>query len=86
MQLSGIGEYLLKYRKTIAREEDKRSQIVEVIKNATRVSLEEKAISIKKGVLSIDAHTVVKNEIFMHKQKILSDLKNIDDCAIFDIR
>lgn len=85
MQLSSIKEYLEKYQKKLSHEDDKRSLLIAIIRDETGIHLDEKTMTIAKGILTIKTPPVLKNELFMHKSQILRKIKESGRGDIFDI-
>ncbi|KKU79392.1 MAG: hypothetical protein UY04_C0010G0009 [Parcubacteria group bacterium GW2011_GWA2_47_7] len=86
MQLSSIKEYLEKYANKLTHEDEKRSSLLFIIKDQTGVNLNEKDISVVKNVIIVKASTIVKNELFLHKETILKKINESGRTDIFDIR
>lgn len=85
MQLFSIKEYLEKYQKKLSHEDDKRSVLLNIIDSETGIQLNDKTITIVKGVITIKASAVVKNELFLHKAQILKKISESGRSDIFDI-
>lgn len=74
MQLSDIKQFLDVYRKKLDSEDEKKKRIVDIILKEINISIDPKNISIKNGVLEINTNTVIKNELYLHREKILSHI------------
>ena len=85
MELSGIENFLEAYRKRLFKAEDARQAIIQLIKKVSGVELAEKEIEIKKGTIVLHANTVIKNQIFLYKEKILDEFKKSGVADIYDI-
>jgi hypothetical protein len=85
MQLSSIKEFLEVYRTRLLKEDDKRLEVTEIIKKITGVTVPLSDMKIARGVVVIKTNPIVKNEIFLYKEKILEELKSKNRNDIFDI-
>lgn len=85
MQLSSIREYLEKYQKKLSHEDEKRSLLISIIHDETGIQLDEKTMTITKGILTIKTSPVLKNELFLHKTQILQKIRENGRGDIFDI-
>ena len=85
MQLSNIQQFLEVYRKRLFKAEDERNTIINSIKNISGVTLLESQIIIKKGILSIHADSITRNQLFLYKTKIIEELKKGEGIKIFNI-
>lgn len=85
MQLSSIKQFLEVYRKNIDTEDEKRKKILRILKEEAGVLIDEKSLVIKKGVVQIKASAVFKNEIFLHKEKIIHRLRDSKELSVYDI-
>ena len=85
MQLSNIKEFLEVYRKKLSHEDDKRSSLIQIIKEVSGVTINEKDMTVARGVITINAGHIVKNEIFFYKEKIITQIKESGRTDIFDI-
>lgn len=86
MQLSNIKEFLEVYRKKLSHEDDKRTSLIQIIKETSGVTINEKDMTVARGVISIKAGHVVKNEIFLYKEKIIAQIHASGRTDIFDIK
>ena len=71
MELNNIQQFLEKYRKRLFGEEEKRHAVLAAIKEGSRVVLSEKELAFKNGTIHLHTDPVIKNEIFLHKERIL---------------
>lgn len=85
MQLFSIKEYLEKYKKKLSHEDDKRDSLLNIINGETGILLDEKTMTIVKGVITIKASAVVKNELFLHKAQIIKQIRESGRGDIIDI-
>ena len=86
MQLSNIAQFLEKYKKKLELEEDKRGVLSKIILEETGVMVDEKVLTITRGVIIIKSSHVMKNEIFLHKTQILKKIKEAGQTNIHDIQ
>jgi hypothetical protein len=90
MQLSNIKQFLDVYRKSLDSEDEKKEHIQRIIQEETQIIVNTKMIILKKGVLEIKANTIIKNELFFYKEKIISRFKKEAEkntlLSIHDIR
>lgn len=82
MQLSNIAQFLEIYKKKLSSEDDKRAVILKIISEEIHISIDEKTLSIEKGLIKIKSSPALKNEIFLHKNNII---KKIHECGRTDI-
>jgi hypothetical protein len=85
MQLSSIKKFLDVYRKNIDTEDAKRSAILRILKEEIGVDISEKSLTITKGVLKIKTNAVIRNEIFLRKEKLLGRFKKNNELGVYDI-
>lgn len=76
MQLSNIKQFLEVYKKSLNSEDEKRLAVRNIIKEETTIDIEEKFFVFKKGVVELKTNQIVKNEIFLHKEKIVQRFKD----------
>ena len=74
MQFNGIGQFLEKYRKYFSDNEEERKIICAIIARTANVHLSEDEFIVLRGELLIKGDSVLKNELFIHKEQILSEL------------
>lgn len=72
-----IGDLLLKSKNKILSEELRIKIIIDVITEITKTTIEKKDIKIKNGTIILNNKPIVRNEIFLKKEKILVELKNL---------
>lgn len=85
MELSGIQHFLEAYRKRLNLAQDDREEILAVITRVSGVTLTAGDITINKGVLSVKADSVTRNQLFMYKTKLLEEFKK-NSQSVFDIK
>lgn len=86
MELSNIAQFLEIYKKKLSLEGDKREELIRVIFDSTGIKVEESQMTITKGVIQIKMTPIVKNELFLHKAKILEKIKASGRTDIHDIQ
>ena len=62
-----------------------KQKVADVIKKISGVDIDQTKIRFENGILRLDINPVLKNEIFMHKNKILNEFK-LNTLSIKDIR
>lgn len=85
MSFERIENFLLEYRQRLFEHEDKRAVCMRIIKDISGISISEKELLIRRGVLSIKGHTVIQNELFLYKEKILEEFAR-NKLPVTDIR
>ena len=85
MELSGIQKFLEGYRKRLNLADDDRAETVAVIARVSGVTLAVGDITINKGVLSVRADSVTRNQLFLYKTKLLEEFKKMSK-PIFDMK
>ncbi|MEK9185844.1 MAG: hypothetical protein AAB863_03650 [Patescibacteria group bacterium] len=74
-----IKSYFQKFLKIQAADLETKENISAVIKKIAGVQIEHKNISLQDGLLRINASPAQRQQIFLYKSKILSELTNIRD-------
>jgi hypothetical protein len=77
MDYNHITNFLDKFKKLLSHSEAVYKIITEIISKHITIVMEEKSIKIKGSIIFVDGTPSLKNEILIHKQGILSDLKNL---------
>ncbi len=80
-----IISFLDKFKKILGDSGLQKDSVISVLKEELGVDLEKDKITISKNIASISASPILKNEILMRKQKILTKLKDLN-INILDIR
>lgn len=71
-----VDALLERYRKMFSDRASERTRIVEIIHARTGVTIDPKDMTIKKGVLQLSIKSsIMRNELFLRKEKILLGLK-----------
>ncbi len=71
-----ISNFLEKFLKLGQNNSLRRMAVLEVIKEITGIELKKEDIEIKGEQIKIKSNPVIRNEIFMHKEKIENSLKS----------
>ena len=74
-----ISQLFQKFIKMRAADSETKEYISAVIKNIAGVQIENKDISLQDGTLRLTCSPALRQQIFMHKQKILSALTQVKD-------
>ena len=74
MDYNHISGFLDKFKKIFSEKDDLRNAIVLVISKNLSFQLKTENIKIKDNLVKINGSPILRNEIFMHKEKILKDL------------
>ena len=77
MDYAHITEFLSKFKKFLSDDEKVKKQIANVIQKHISVEIDPKIIKLQKTTISISGSPILRNEIFIHEQGILSDIKEI---------
>lgn len=85
MEVIHVKDLLLKYKKLLFRDEDRRRIICEIIKKVSGIKITPVELNIQKGELFITGSSVIKNELFLHKENILKELHKKELSDIIDI-
>ena len=80
-----IGKYLEKFKIMSQSRDFLRNSVSESIKETCNIEIDPKKIVVKDGIARISEKSIVKNEIFMKKAKILENLNKKTDGRIIDI-
>lgn len=87
MDYSHIKNFLEKFKKIIFLGDEINKKIIEIIKKNTSFNLELDMIKIKGDIIYIKSSPMLRSEILIHKESILSELsKTITDRKFRDIR
>lgn len=85
MDTSHIRGFLERYRKIVFQNEEKYDIICEVVGKILGSTITKDAVTIKNGELYITANSVLKSELFLHKTKLLDELRKKGLAGISDI-
>jgi len=87
MDYNQISSFLDKFKKILFQKEEILVFISETIFKYTKFKIDPSKIKIKNTYIYIENSPIIKNEIFIYKNKILSDLKSeIKDFNFTDIK
>jgi hypothetical protein len=85
--MNNLGGLFDKFKHIFSDAKFQKGAVISTINNIAKINLEEKDIEIKDYKIVVKGSPALKSTIFMHKQKILAELKNIlDTKAPNDIR
>ena len=85
MQLSSIKQFLDVYRKSLDTEDSKKEKIQQIFKDELGIFIDKKSLIIKKGILHTNVNTIMRNEIFLRKEKIILRLKEDKQLGVYDV-
>ncbi len=74
-----IGEYLNKFKKISENRDFLRKAVSEAVKNICGIDIDPEDIDVRDGIARIRSKPIIKNEIFLKKNKIMDFLKNKTD-------
>ena len=74
-----IKDLLLKFHNVLLGEEIKKETIRDILSKAINYEIKREDIKIKKGVIYLNIKPIYKNEIFLKKDEIFTELKNLLD-------
>jgi hypothetical protein len=86
--MNPISQFLEKFKKILQTGTQVKEFFVRVLKGELNYDADTKNITIKDGVLYFNDKPIVKNEVFMKKEKILTELNQLlpKGKKIIDIR
>jgi hypothetical protein len=73
--MKNIGGFFDKFNNKITRQVQNLDFIVQVIKKHTGISVEMGDLQISQGILRVKGTSLMRNEIFIKKTRILKDLE-----------
>ena len=86
MSFQDIHDLLSRYRKYLSDSDEQQGKISAIITHISGVTLSEDELRVSKGELHIIGSSVLKNEVFLHKEHILSALHESGLTNIVEIR
>ena len=87
MDYNHIANFLEKFKKIIFQGDEINKKIIEIITKHTSFPIELNMIKIKGDIIHIKGSSMLRSEILIHKESILSELsKTITDRNFRDIR
>ena len=72
-----IKDLLLRFGNILLKEESKKELIRETISKAINYNIKSEDIKIKKGVIYLNIKPIYKNEIYLKKDEIFQELKEL---------
>lgn len=84
--MKNLSSFLEKFKSFLLSDKNQKNAISNVIFNIVGVILDHKNIDIKNNKIYIKTSPIIKNQIFMSKTKILSELKTINPTVFLDIQ
>mgnify|MGYP003430101275 FL=1 len=85
MDYSRITDLLGKFSEIINKSDIKKDVVISVLAQFTKKVFKKEDFKIDKDILVLNVSPLVKNEIFIHKEKILNEFK-INNINIKNIR
>ena len=85
MAMIDIGTLLGRYKDILDGDDEKRKRCITVINEITGLALDPSDITFKKNAIVLRGNTVIKNELFMHKTRIVEGLRKQGLSEIFEI-
>lgn len=71
-----VKDLISSLRNVLFKEEYRKTKISSIIENITSIKIKTEDIEIKNSVIFLNIKPIFKNEIFLKKEKILSNLKD----------
>jgi len=86
--MNPISELLEKFKKILQTDTQVKDLFVRVLKGELNYDADAKNITLKDGIIYMSDKPIVKNEVFMKKEKILMELNQLlpKEKKIIDIR
>lgn len=76
MDYEHINTFLERFKKIFSDKKEIKKIIIETIKINTNIELEDNDVFIKSTTITIKKSPIVKNEVLIKKEKILTDLNS----------
>ncbi len=73
--MARLNHWLAKYRRLLPPGAATRQSVKEIIKKELGIELADKDIKVQKKTVYLNLSSVLKNEIFIHREQILAELK-----------
>lgn len=86
MHFERIHDFLSKYRKYFSDNDEERKRIRMIVAEVSGVSLYDNEFTILRGELFITGNSVLKNELFIHKEQIIAEFYKRGLTGIHEIR
>jgi len=71
-----ISSFFQKFAKIQKESLESKKVVIKAVKDACGLNIEGKNFTLDKGILRFNLSPILKNEIFMHKSKLLSKLNS----------
>jgi cell division protein FtsX len=85
--MNNLGGFLDKFKNIFQGVKFEKDAVISIINTIAKIHLDEKDFEVKNFVVKLTASPGVKSVVYMHKQKILEELKvQLGDKAPIDIR
>lgn len=75
--MNHLSDYLTKFKKTLFKGQEIREGVVNVLREIIGVEILTKDIEVKSRRVKVIAHSVIKNEIKLKKEKIILKLNKV---------
>lgn len=72
--MENISSFLNKFKNIVPPERFVKEVFIRVVSNVANITILEKEITVKKNILHIQMSSLKKNELFLHKEKLLDEL------------
>jgi hypothetical protein len=86
MELASIKEFLRGYQKFLVRDSEQKKSIVDALYRVTGIVFSEQDIEVSKGTLRIKGDFTTRNELFLLKERIMSEFSRSSVAGITDIQ
>jgi len=71
-----IGDFLVKFKQLTPPDKEIKEVFCETVFNIIKIKINKNNIDVKNKTIFINENSFVKNEIFLHQNKILEYMKN----------
>ncbi|MEK7118447.1 MAG: hypothetical protein AAB869_02445 [Patescibacteria group bacterium] len=85
MHFERIQDFLFKYNKYFSDKNEERKRIRMIVAEVSGINLSDREFTILRGELFIRGNSVSKNELFIHKKRILAELHKNGLTGIHDV-
>ena len=72
-----LKDLLGRFEKLILKEEIKSEVLAQVLSKYAKIKIEKKDITVTNGNIFLSLKPIYKNELFLHKEEIQKEIKNI---------
>ncbi len=80
-----IEQYLKRFSKNLYSIEDNKLKILEIVRNYTKLNIDISDLEVKNYIVFIKTSAVGKNQLFLNKAKIISEINSLN-IKIIDIK